>query len=765
MYKIVDKYQLAENTFGMDIEAPRIAKSCEPGQFLIVKADKYSERIPLTIADYDRDKGTITIAVQAIGHGTKKIGHFEKGEFLENVEGPLGHPSDFLFENIEELKKKSIVFIGGGLGNAPVYPQVKWMHDHGVEVDVIMGARTKGLIFWEDKMKEVGNVYVTTDDGSYGRTGMVTTCLEDLVTKEGKHYDHCVVIGPMIMMKFVCLTTKKLGIPTTVSMNPVMVDGTGMCGACRLTIDGEVKFACVDGPEFDGHKVNFNEAISRMQLYKTAEGRELLMQLEGDSFHNDEGCHEIPEAEFDVLKRVPITEQDPLVRSNNFDEVCLGYTAEEAQKEASRCIDCKNPRCVTGCPVSIDISGFIREVKVGNFERAFQVLSASSTLPAVCGRVCPQEEQCEGKCIRGIKGEPVAIGKLERFVADWARTNNITVNAPKVEKTGQKVAVIGSGPAGIACAGDLAKEGHDVTIFESLHLAGGVLQYGIPEFRLPKEAVVKYEVDSVQNLGVKIVNDVFVGRTTTIQELMEEEGFDAVFLGSGAGLPIFMGIPGENAKGVFSANEYLTRTNLMRAYDENYDTEVFRGKNVVTVGGGNVAMDAARTALRLGAQSRIVYRRGEEELPARTEEVHHAKEEGVIFNLLQNPVEILYDDKGWVSGIKCIKMQLGEPDASGRRRPEPIEGSEFVLSCDTVIMALGTRANPVATTGADGIEKNKKGGIVIDEETCMTTQEGIFAGGDSVTGSATVILAMGAGRKAAAGINAYLKKKKEEAVK
>lgn len=760
MYKIVKRYDLAENIFGMEIEAPRIAKSCQPGQFLIVKADRFSERIPLTIADYDREKGTVTIVVQRVGRGTTKISYFEEGETLENVEGPLGNPSDFLFENIEDLKKKSFVFIGGGLGNAPVYPQVKWLHDHGITPDVIMGSRTKDLVFWEEKMSEVGNVYVTTDDGTYGRHGMVTTCLEDLVTKEGKHYDECIVIGPMIMMKFVTILTRNLGIPTIVSMNPVMVDGTGMCGACRLTIDGEVKFACVDGPEFDGHKVNFEEAMNRMKLYKTPEGRELLMQEEGDTFHNDDGCHDVPEAGFDILKKVPISEQNPLVRSNNFDEVCLGYTADEAQMEATRCIDCKNPKCVAGCPVSIDIPGFIREIKDGNMEKAFEVLSESTTLPAVCGRVCPQEEQCEGQCIRGIKGEPVAIGKLERYTADWARNNNVEVPQPEAEKTGQRVAIVGAGPAGIACAGDLAKSGHEVTIFESLHLSGGVLQYGIPEFRLPKDEVVKYEVESVQKLGVEIINDVFVGQTVTIKSLLEEEGFDAVFLGSGAGLPFFMNIPGENGNGVFSANEYLTRTNLMRAYSDEYDTDVFRGKNVVTIGGGNVAMDAARTALRLGAQSRIVYRRGEEELPARTEEVHHAKEEGVIFNLQQTPVEILLDDKGWVSGIKCVKMELGEPDASGRRRPEEVPGSEFVLSCDTVIMALGTRANPVATTGADEIEKNAKGGILVDEATNMTTMDGVFAGGDAVTGSATVILAMGAGRHAAAGINAYLAAKK-----
>ncbi len=457
----------------------------------------------------------------------------------------------------------------------------------------------------------------------------------------------------------------------------------------------------------------------------------------------------------DVLNRIPVREQEPKERAHNFEEVCLGYNAEEAKCEAARCINCKNAQCMKGCPVAINIPGFIEQVKEGNFEAAYRIISESSSLPAVCGRVCPQESQCEGKCIRGIKGDPISIGKLERFVADWARENGIKPEKAK-ESNGKKVAVIGSGPAGLTCAGDLAKLGYDVTIFEALHEAGGVLVYGIPEFRLPKDAVVKQEIENVKSLGVKIETDVVIGKATTIDELMDEEGFDAVFIGSGAGLPKFMGIPGEQANGVFSANEYLTRSNLMKAFKEDSATPIMHAKKVAVVGGGNVAMDAARTALRLGAEVHIVYRRSEEELPARVEEVHHAKEEGIIFNLLTNPVEILADENGWVSGMKCIKMELGEPDASGRRRPVEIPGSEFVIDVDCVIMSLGTSPNPLISSTTKGLETNKWKCIIADEANGKTTKEGVYAGGDAVTGAATVILAMGAGKAAAQGIHEYL---------
>lgn len=460
----------------------------------------------------------------------------------------------------------------------------------------------------------------------------------------------------------------------------------------------------------------------------------------------------------DVLKKVPVREQDAKKRAENFEEVCLGYNKEEAMEEASRCINCKNAQCIKGCPVAINIPGFIEKVKEGDVETAYQVISESSALPAVCGRVCPQESQCEGRCIRGIKGEPVSIGKLERFVADWASENGIKPKGAK-EKNGKKVAVIGSGPAGLTCAGDLAKMGYDVTIFEALHEPGGVLVYGIPEFRLPKQGVVAKEIENVKSLGVKIETNVVIGKSVTIDELLSEEGFDAVFIGSGAGLPKFMGIPGEQANGVFSANEYLTRSNLMKAFDENSATPIMRGKKVAVVGGGNVAMDAARTALRLGGEVHIVYRRSEEELPARVEEVHHAKEEGIIFDLLTNPVEILADEKGWVKGIRCIRMELGEPDESGRRRPVEIPGSEFDIEVDTVIMSLGTSPNPLISSTTKGLEVNKWKCIVADEEFGKTTKEGVYAGGDAVTGAATVILAMGAGKAGARGIDEYLKNK------
>ena len=460
----------------------------------------------------------------------------------------------------------------------------------------------------------------------------------------------------------------------------------------------------------------------------------------------------------DVLTKVPVREQDAKERATNFKEVCLGYNKEEAMAEAARCINCKNAQCVKGCPVSINIPGFIEQVKEGNFEKAYEIIGESSSLPAVCGRVCPQESQCEGKCIRGIKGDPISIGKLERFVADWACNEGIKPIGAK-EKNGKKVAVIGSGPAGLTCAGDLAKMGYDVTIFEALHEAGGVLVYGIPEFRLPKTDVVAKEIENVKSLGVKIETNVVVGKSVTIDELIEEEGFSAVFIGSGAGLPKFMGIPGEQANGVFSANEYLTRSNLMKAFDVNSTTPIMRGKKVAVVGGGNVAMDAARTALRLGAEVHIVYRRSEEELPARVEEVHHAKEEGVIFDLLTNPIEILSDENGWVSGIKCVQMELGEPDESGRRRPVVKKDSEFVIEVDTVIMSLGTSPNPLISSTTEGLETNKWKCIIADETTGKTTKEGVYAGGDAVTGAATVILAMGAGKAGAQGIHEYLSNK------
>lgn len=754
MYKIIRAEKLTENIILMEVLAKRVADACLPGQFLIVRTDEMGERIPLTICDYDREAETVTIVFQVAGAGTLEMAELKAGDSFHDVVGPLGQPSELIAEDLEELKKKRLLFVAGGVGAAPVYPQVKWLHEQGIAADVIIGAKNKDMLILEKEMAAVaGNLYVTTDDGSYGRHGMVTKVIEELIEKEGKQYDQCVAIGPMIMMKFACLTTKKYNLPTVVSMNPIMIDGTGMCGACRVTVGNQVKFACVDGPEFDGHLINFDEAMKRQQIYKTVEGRAYLALKEGDTHHG--GCGQCGDDQ-DVLHRVPVRVQDPKVRAGNFDEVCLGYNEEEAVREAKRCLNCKNAKCIQGCPVAIDIPGFVEQIKLGNMEQAYQIISESSALPAVCGRVCPQESQCEGRCIRGIKGDPVSIGKLERFVADWAHEHGLKPQGA-AEKKNRKVAVIGSGPAGLTCAGDLARIGYDVTIFEALHEDGGVLVYGIPEFRLPKGAVVRKEIDNVVSLGVKIENNVIIGKSITIDELMENEGFEAVFIGSGAGLPKFMGIPGEQANGVFSANEYLTRSNLMKAFDESSHTPIMHGQKVAVVGGGNVAMDAARTALRLGAaEVHIVYRRSEAELPARVEEVHHAKEEGIIFNLLTNPVEITTDEEGWVNGIKCVKMVLGEPDESGRRRPIAQEGSEFVIDVNMVIMSLGTSPNPMIAATTRGLDVTERKCIVAQESNGQTSKPGVFAGGDAVTGAATVILAMGAGKAAAKGIDEYL---------
>lgn len=757
MYKILQKQHLAPDTYLMKIYAPLVAKSAKPGQFVIIVADERAERIPLTIADYDLEDGSVTVVIQGIGESTKELCLYEEGQSFHDFVGPLGRASELIDESLDELQKKKILFIAGGLGAAPVYPQVKWLFEHGVKADVIIGARNKDLIIYEKEMiKVVGGLYITTDDGSYVRKGMVTEELKRLYKDKGKKYDLCVIIGPMIMMKFTAMLTKELGIPSIVSMNPIMVDGTGMCGACRVSVGGKVKFACVDGPEFDAHEVNFDEALRRQRLSKTAQGRVKLKQEDRliASPHQQEHESCIDKAfTFDKKKKTPDIVQPPVRRITNFDEVSLGYTLEMAQAEATRCLMCKKPKCVPNCPVSIQIPDFIQAVADGDMYKAYDILSQDTCLPAVCGRVCPQEDQCEGYCIVGIKNEPVAIGRLERFVADWARENGVKAEV-EISKKGKKVAVIGSGPAGIACANDLIKLGYEVVIFEALHEPGGVLVYGIPEFRLPKE-IVDYEISNLKELGVKIQTNVIVGRTITISELLEDEKFDAVFIGSGAGLPKFMGIAGENANGVFSANEVLTRTNLMKAYDEDHKTPINLGKKVAIIGAGNVAMDAARTAKRLGSDVYVIYRRSKEESPARIEELHHAEEEEIKFHFLTNPVEILSDNDGFVSGIKCVKMELGEPDDSGRRRPKEVEGSEFELDIDTVVMSIGTSPNPLISQTTSGLEVNRWGCIVADDDG-VTSKGGVFAGGDAVTGAATVILAMGAGKKSAAAIDKYL---------
>ena len=732
-FQILEKEVIAPEIVSMQVYDPRLATSAQPGQFLIVIPDEQGERIPLTVCDYDRQRGTIRIVFQMLGASTKKLGKFEVGECFLDVVGPLGRPSDFVSEEVETLKKRNILFVAGGFAAAPVYPQVKWMHDNGISCDVILGARSANLLVLEKEMREVaGNVYLCTDDGTAGFHGRVTDLIKDLIDHQGKKYDEVICIGPMIMMKFVSLLTKEYGIHTVVSLNTLMVDGTGMCGACRVTVGGKTKFACVDGPEFDAHQVDFDEAMRRQGMYKKYE----IASNTGDHHCNLAAAVEESAARragscvaegFDKKKRVPVREQDPQERNHNFEEVCLGYNEEEAVLEASRCLQCKKPACVEACPVSIKIPQFIHEVAQRNFEEAAKVIALDSALPAVCGRVCPQETQCEGSCVMGKKFEAIAIGKIERFVADYTRLHGSS--KPEMPaRNGKRVAVVGSGPAGLTCAGDLAKMGYSVRVFEALHKAGGVLVYGIPEFRLPK-AIVAHEIENLKQLGVEFETDVIIGKT--------------------------INIPGENLNGVLSANELLTRSNLMKAYREDYDTPVYIGKKVAVVGGGNVAMDAARTSKRLGSDVYVVYRRTINEMPARREEVHHAQEEGIHFLELVNPVEILGDEKGWVRAIKCIRMELGEPDASGRRSPVEIPGSEFEIEVDEVVMSLGTVPNPMLAHSIKGLETNRKGCIVADE-TGKTSRPGVFAGGDVVSGAATVILAMGAARKAAKAIDEYL---------
>lgn len=761
MFEILKKEWLNKEICLMEVEAKEIAESAKPGNFLIVKLDERGERIPLTICDFDKKRGSITIVFFVIGGSTKRMGELKVGDFFQDVIGPLGQESEFLHEDILELKKKKYLFVAGGVGTAPIYPQVKWMKEKGIDVDVIIGAKNKNILIFEDKLKSVAkNLYICTDDGSYGFHGLVTNLIDDLIQNKNKQYDHIVAIGPMMMMKFVCLKTKEYNIPTTVSLNPLMIDGTGMCGACRVSIGGEVKFACVDGPEFDGHKVNFEEAIKRQSFYKTEEGREYLKEIEGDTHHSGScGCHEEEKEEekeikVDRFKKVPIKEQDAKERAKNFQEVTLNYSLKEAMAEASRCLNCKKPLCVNGCPVSINIPKFIQEVKKGNILEAGKILKEYTSLPAVCGRVCPQETQCEERCIVGIKGEAVAIGKLEKFVGDYMLEVESEVIIP--DANGYKVAVIGSGPAGLTVAGDLAKLGYKVEVFEALHKLGGVLTYGIPEFRLPKDKIVQKEIQQIEKLGVKFKTNIIIGKTKTIDDLFEKEGFHAVFIGSGAGLPKFMGIPGENLNGVFSANEFLTRVNLMKAYLTDYETPVKLGDKVVVIGGGNVAMDAVRTAKRLGSEAHIAYRRGISEFPARLEEIHHAKEEGIIFDELTLPKEILGDEKGNVIGMRCVKTALGEKDSSGRAKFIEIEGSEFIMDVNSVIVAIGTSSNSLIPETTEGLDVNKWKYIIADDDG-RTNKQGVFACGDVVSGAATVILAMGAGKKTAIAIDKYIK--------
>ena len=745
MYEIISKRLLnSHEIYRMEIHAPWISLSGKPGQFVIVIPHENGERIPLTISDIVYQRQSVVIVFQVVGETTRQLAAMNEGDDLYTIVGPLGRPSE-LIEKHEKGELKRLLFVAGGVGIAPVFPQVKWAFRHGIPTDVIIGARSKDLLFYEDELRAVcHNLHIMTDDGSYGEQGLVTAKVDELCTK-GVEYSHCVAIGPLPMMKFVSLTTKKYNLSTIVSLNCMMVDGTGMCGACRVRVGDEVKFCCVDGPEFDGHLVDFDEAARKL---KTPDARRYRIAT-SESGHQCNLAPAVEAAVAEAKQRQKPREQDPAVRAHNFDEVSFGLTEHQTLVEASRCLQCKKPRCVEACPVGINIPQFIQNIKEENFNQAYITITHDSALPAVCGRVCPQETQCEGSCVMGVKNEPIAIGALERFVAD----NHRTQAKPQSQcyPAGRKVAVIGSGPSGLTCAGDLAKHGYQVTVFEALHHAGGVLVYGIPEFRLPKQKVVEPEIENLRRLGVEIRTNVIIGKSITIDQLFSEMEYDAVYIASGAGLPKFMGVKGETLIGVVSANELLTRTNLMHGYDEHYDTPIYLGRKVIVVGGGNVAMDAARTALRLGSEVTVVYRRGQEDMPARREEVHHAMEEGVQFLFQTAPVEILGNEDGTVRALRCAKMEMGEADAKGRRSFRQIEGSETDVEADTIVAALGTSPNPLIRTSTPGLECEPWGGIKADENG-QTSRKFIFAGGDAVSGAATVILAMGAGRKAAAAI-------------
>lgn len=736
--RIIQKSYPGEVIREYKVYCPAIANYCAPGQFVVVRASEEGERVPLTIADYNPTDGTITLVVQIVGRASKKIDDLDEGERFLDIVGPLGHPSDI-------KKFGTVVCIGGGLGIAPVYPIQKKMKEAGNTVYSIIGARNKTFIFWEDKMrKSCDDLFVVTDDGSYGDQGFVTTALQKLIDA-GEKIDLVLAIGPPIMMKVVSDLTREHKIKTIVSLNSIMVDGTGMCGGCRVEVGGETKFTCVDGPEFDAHEVNFDMLFKRLSTYKDQEATEY-----DEHMHHLKNGREIKKA----ACRVPMPAQDPQTRRHNFEEVALGYTPEMAQAEALRCIQCRKPLCVQGCPVNVDIPKFIKLIAEGHFLKAAAKIKEDNNLPAVCGRVCPQESQCEIKCVLSKKSQPIAIGRLERFAADMEDSlgaSRVPVIPPD---TGKKVAIVGGGPAGLTAAADLALLGHEVTVFEALHAPGGVLAYGIPEFRLPKE-IVRRECEHLKKLGVQFRVDMPIGATIGVPGLLGS-GFDAVFIGTGAGLPRFMNIPGENFNGVYSSNEFLTRINLMKAYREDYDTPVLRGRNVAVVGGGNVAMDAARSALRLGAENvYIVYRRTRKEMPARVEEIEHALEEGIILKELCNPVEVMGNEDGWVDGLKCELMELGAPDESGRRSPVAIKGSEHVLEVDQFIVAIGQGPNPILTRNWPELKINERGNIEVDDNQ-MTSVDGVFAGGDIVTGAATVILAMGAGKKAAKAIDDYL---------
>lgn len=757
MNKIISKRQFSEKVFCFDIEAPLIAQSRRAGNFVIVRVDKNSERMPLTIADADKVRGTIKLVVQKVGLSSTKLCNLNESDDVADVVGPLGNPT-----HIENFG--TVICAGGGVGVAPMLPIIRALKEAGNRVLSVLAGRNKDLIILEDEVRASSDqTIIMTDDGSYGEKGVVTVGIEKLIQQE--HIDKAFAIGPPIMMKFCCLLTQKYNIPTDVSLNTIMVDGTGMCGACRLTIGGKTKFVCIDGPEFDGALVDWDEMFKRMGTFKAVEKEEMEHYQEHLCLPETEPSAQsasptllpkhtpLPQQEplkaKDRVKipRVRMPELDPAYRATTrLEEVNQGLTAEMAMREAQRCLDCKHPSCVEGCPVNINIPGFIKQIEKGEFIEAARILKQTSALPAVCGRVCPQEKQCESRCIHHkMKSEPVAIGYLERFAADYERESGQTVLPEMAASNGIKVAVVGSGPSGLSFAGDMAKNGFDVYVFEALHEIGGVLKYGIPEFRLPNR-IVEAEIDNLRKMGVHFQTDVIIGKTISIAEL-KAKGFQGIFVGSGAGLPNFMDIPGENALNIMSSNEYLTRVNLMDAANPHTDTPINLGKNVLVVGGGNTAMDSCRTAKRLGADVTLVYRRSEAEMPARIEEVKHAKEEGIQFLTLHNPKEYLTDDNGAVKAAILDVMQLGEPDQSGRRRPETT-GQTITIVCDQVIVAVGVSPNPLVPQSIEGLALGRKNTIAVNEQMQSNLPE-IYAGGDIVRGGATVILAMGDGRRAA----------------
>lgn len=776
MNTILSKRHFSENVVELVIEAPLIAKARRAGHFVIVRVDPQGERMPLTIADADPEKGTITLVVQQMGVSSAKLCRLTEGDAVADIVGPLGKATKI-------MNYGTVVCACGGVGAAPMLPIAQALHHAGNRVITVLAARTKDLIILEEQLRRYSDeVIVMTDDGSYGTKGLVTQGVESVIQRE--KVDKCITIGPAVMMKFVSLLTKKYDIPTEASLNTIMVDGTGMCGACRVTVGGQTRFVCVDGPEFDAHQVDFDEMIKRLGGYRPLEKEayehytkgetatadapavkeQTLLSVDGAILTDDSRDAEWRTAlrtamkakERTAIPRVVMQELDPHYRATSlFEEVNRGLTREQALTEARRCLDCPNPTCVQGCPVNINIPTFVKHVEAGDILGAARVIKQSSALPAVCGRVCPQEKQCESQCIHNKMGhKPVAIGYLERYVADYERESGQMALPQCAAPNGKKIAVVGSGPAGLTFAGDMAKYGYEVVVFEALHEIGGVLKYGIPEYRLPN-AIVDVEIDNLRKTGVRFLTDTVVGKTLTIDDLLQQ-GFAGIFVASGAGLPRFMNIPGENLIGVMSSNEYLTRVNLMNASSDATDTPVLRGHNVAVIGGGNTAMDAVRTAKRLGAEHAvIVYRRSEEEMPARVEEVRHAKEEGVEFLTLHNPLEYRGNEAGQVTSMLLQVMTLGEPDESGRRSPVPVEGKTLEVPVDLVIVAVGVSPNPLIPHSVEGLEVSRRGTIVVNDE-MQSSLPVLFAGGDIVRGGATVILAMSDGRKAAAAMHRHL---------